>query len=100
VLVFGGCLVLAALLLTGDDSTAFGQKKPAPGKPAPGKPAAKAPQPIHFQHLQHALQHLEQARMHLKEAHHTFGGHRLAAEKDTNSAIRQVHQALAFKSKK
>jgi hypothetical protein len=45
-------------------------------------------------HMQAALEALQQAKHHLEEAKHDKGGHRAAALKDVNDAIRHVKEGM------
>ena len=45
-------------------------------------------------HMQAALEALQQAKHHLQEAKHDKGGHRAAALKDVDDAIRHVKEGM------
>jgi hypothetical protein len=110
-LALAGCVLLVGLAFQVGDPMTAAQQKPAPKKGASNQPPPKpAPQkkgvpnkggvqPIHFQHIREALAHLKVARKHLEHAQHHFGGHRVAALRDTTNAIRQAEQALASKGR-
>ena len=50
----------------------------------------------HHPHIHHALHELRHAAKQLEEAKHDFGGHRAAALRDANQAIRQLELCLKF----
>jgi hypothetical protein len=45
-------------------------------------------------HMQAALEALQQAKHHLEEAKHDKGGHRAAALRDVNDAIKHVREGM------
>jgi hypothetical protein len=45
-------------------------------------------------HMKAALEALQQAKQHLEEAKHDKGGHRAAALKDVNDAIKHVKEGM------
>ena len=45
-------------------------------------------------HMKAALEALQQAKHHLEEAKHDKGGHRAAALKDVNDAIKHVREGM------
>jgi hypothetical protein len=50
----------------------------------------------HHSHIHAALHELREARNELKEAGHDFGGHREAALRAVDTAIKQLEEALRF----
>ena len=50
-------------------------------------------------HMQAALEALQQAKHHLEEAKHDKGGHRTAALKAVNDAIRHVKEGMEVSEK-
>ncbi len=50
--------------------------------------------------LERAIEALKDARAYLQEAPHDFGGHKAAAIKATDDAIRQINLALQYRGRK
>ncbi len=50
-------------------------------------------------HMRAALEHLQAAKAELENAEHDKGGHREAALKATNEAIKHVHEGIEFANK-
>src|SRR5882672_6693752 len=83
--LIGGTLALTAPLLRGQQTNS-----------APGIPNSER-----FPDMRAALQDLEKAKNHLNEArHHEFGGHREAALKSVDEAIKEIRAGIKFAAEK
>lgn len=67
----------------------------APATPPPSSPTTIEDQP----HMQAALEALKQAKAHLEQAAHDKGGHRDAAIKAVNDAIKHTEEGIKFADK-
>lgn len=84
-----GCLALFVLVF----ALSFPMAVPAAPRAAqPNAAAAAEPHP----ELRAAMANLREAREHLDHAAHDFGGHRVAAIKAVDEAIREVNEAMKY----
>ncbi len=87
-------LALGALVFALSFPVAMSAAPRAPQpKPAPAANAAAEPHP----EIEAALANLREARGHLAHGAHDFGGHRVAAMKAVDEAIREAETCLKYK---
>jgi len=84
--------ILALTLVLGAISLTAATAKTAASNPTPTAAAAVEDQP----HMQAALESLKQAREHLQKAEADKGGHRAAAIKATDEAIKHTEMGVKF----
>jgi hypothetical protein len=90
-------LAVAALagVTTVGTTTLFAQDQSTPPPPATTRPAQKE---HHERHpaIHRAIKELEAAKFYMEHAAHDFGGHRVAAVKECDEAIKQLREALKY----
>ena len=97
----GGALFLTGGLLLASLTWLAISPVGLPQAQAKGKGALKGkPKTERHPALHRALRELREAKGHLEKAAHDYGGHRVAAIKDVNKALHQLHMALKFDSPK
>jgi hypothetical protein len=84
---------LAGITTVGTTLLAQDQNPPPP--PATTQPARRE---RHERHpaIRRAIKELEEAKLYLQHAAHDFGGHRVAAIKECDEAIKQLREALKY----
>ena len=85
---------LAGMMTVGT-ATLFAQDQGTPPPPATTQPAHKE---HHERHpaIHRAIKNLEEAKTYMQHAAHDFGGHRIAAIKECDEAIKQLKLALEY----
>jgi hypothetical protein len=89
-------VALAGMMTAG--TALFAQDQNPPPPPPAGTTQPPAHKAHHEKHpaIHHAIKSLEEAKDYLQHAAHDFGGHRVAALKECDEAIKQLKQALQY----
>ena len=88
---FAAAILVVALAFSVAAPAAFSGKAVPPPAPA----ASPAP-PERHPEIHEAIAALRRAKEHLEHAKHDFGGHRVAAIRATDDAIRQLEECLKY----
>lgn len=101
-LKIAGLLIVVTLVLTfaftaGSHATPNGKAIPATATAAEtAAPAAAANPAEPHPEIREAIEALRRAKEHMEHAAHDFGGHRVAAIRATDAALRQLQDCLRY----